>query len=424
MSCSWRQIVVASIMLATGTIDTTTRKVMYQTDCINIDGGTEKFDKAWLCTFIMFLAEFFCMIIYLLCALYYRCTQKKVDEEEISEAIDQEEKKTFDASKVKITFVTREEAIHNPTGGLNWIYPLYIFLFSACDLLGTTFMGIGLVYCDASVIQILRGFVIVFTMLLSWIFLHRRPNRWQVTGVIFALLGLCMVGGSAIGQDTMTSGGPKFPANALLGIALTLLGQIFSAIQFVFEEKLLKGIISPIPPLFLVGSEGLAGSILSLCIALPVVNAIKGSDHGSLENWRNALYVTVHTKQVLILQIITLFSIAFFNWSSFLYAKMASAIARTFISASVTIVVWITMAIVYYATHGEYGEGFHLWSILEAVGFIVMMLGTTTFNNIASVGEKITSVLCCCLGPREEDDSKELDSSSKKDSSDEAQAEL
>lgn len=452
-------LVVACVMLATGTINTTASKVMYQTKATNYLGEPEVYDKPWLSTFVMFIAEGLCMIYYLLFVLYFWCTTPKSDaaadqkdpkiakdieaskkntqnnnsdeekkESSTNSTTDEEKKESSDSApdekkeeaaeeeKVSMSFVSREEALRNPTGGLNWWFPLYATLFASLDTLATTFSGIGLVYCNASIIAILRGFSLVFTLLFAWLFMRRKPRQFQISGVILALIGLGMIGGSTVGADMTTGDSPTFPAQALAGIGLTLLGQVLSSIQMVLEEKLLKGVISPIQPLFLVGSEGVAGLIITGCIVLPVVNTIHGSDHGVVEDLKNSVYMTVHNNQILGLQILTIISIAFFNWSSFVYCRYVNATSRALLDACKTIVIWAVMAIVYYATGHEYGEALNWWTFLEFAGFIFIFFGTLAHNNIAKIGDKCSKVMCCCCyHPSdmldEEEDQKELSDS-------------
>ncbi|KAK8895491.1 hypothetical protein M9Y10_023958 [Tritrichomonas musculus] len=387
------ELALAGIMLSTGSLNTISKKVMYQTDGTNIDGGIEKYQKPWLCTLVMFCGESMCMIFFYLFALYFKCTKKPSEQLNTPILISDTSDKT---TQQKIQFVSREETERDPTGGLRWKFPFFVALFASCDLLSTTLTGIGLVFCNASIVQMLRGFVIVFTMLFAWAFLHRKPKVYQVLGVVFALSGLVMVGGSAVLNESSEGGSKHDIKDTLLGIGLVLCSQVFSSVQFVFEEKLLKqntGKTAPIPSLFLVGSEGIAGAILSICVALPTVNAIHGSDHGSYENLKNSVYMLFHNTQITVLQFLYFISISFFNWSSFVYSKALSATARTLVDALRTILVWIVMASIYPLTHKEYGEGISVWSLLQAVGFVFMLLGTTTHNNIAGVGEKLTK--CC-----------------------------
>ncbi|EAY05714.1 hypothetical protein TVAG_005580 [Trichomonas vaginalis G3] len=412
------EIVVALLILCTGACNSIVSKLLYQTDGKTFDGTIKYFEKPWLLTAVMFLGEFFCLIIYGISWLIFRCTKKEEEEENSLDSMSQEE----DPKNDKIIFIAREDVEGDPTSGLKWKYPLYVLLFAACDLISTTMMSIGLVYCNASVIQIIRGMVIVFTLLFSWAFLGRKPNLFHVTGVLFALVGLVLVGVSAVMSDD--SGTTKFQGKSLLGIGLTLISQIFSAIQFTFEEKLLKGI--NIPPLFLVGSEGLAGFILCCAIALPAANAIHGNDYGVQEYFKSTIYMTFHIPQVTALVFTSAIAVCILNWTSFVYVKYLSAVARTLVNACRTILVWIIMVILYYASKHTYGEAVNYWSILQAAGFILMMVGTTAHNNIAGFGERIIRITCCCFldenqaEQKIDDEEKKLDSSAsseeKKDS--------
>lgn len=47
------------------------------------------------------------------------------------------------------------------------IFQKIILLPTLLDLMGTTFGGIGLVYCSASIWQMLRGSIIIFTGIMS-----------------------------------------------------------------------------------------------------------------------------------------------------------------------------------------------------------------------------------------------------------------
>ncbi|EAX86296.1 hypothetical protein TVAG_588060 [Trichomonas vaginalis G3] len=77
-----------------------------------------------------------------------------------------------------------------------------------------------------------------------------------------------------------------------------------------------------------------------------------------------------------------------YNWSGILYTKMVSATSRSLVAATVTILVWIIMLILHYTTH-HYDESISLWSIMEIFGFILMVTGTSIYNNVMDIGDKI-----------------------------------
>lgn len=393
---TWKDAVIAMVFLGTGSLNTLAQKTMYQTYVVNMGGECVFYDRAWLNTLIMFLAEFFCMVIYGVMSLFaHTCCY--VPLEDVADV---------DPEQQKYLPITRKELMTSPIGGLGWKYPCYTALFSFCDLLATTMSSIGMIYVNASIIRLITGFTIVFVMLLAWPILHRKPNRYQVLGVTFSFIGLVLVGISAIESDkddpTSTQSSLK---NTIVGLVVSLAGQVFQSIQMVLEEKLLKqkdGKLAPIPPLFLVGSEGFFGALWSVCVALPVTTAIPGTDFGSYENQYNSWYELGHSSTIGGLAFVFFCSVTAFNWTGFMIVKTISATARCFISALATVIVWVVLIIAYYSTKhtgSPYGEGVNLWSILQVVGFVFMFLGTVTHNNIGNVGVKLTK---CCEPETEE----------------------
>ena len=179
-------------MLTFGTINTAIKKVMYQTEGRNIAGGYEPYAKPWWCTLIMFLGELMCLFVYWIIKASRRGNISPNDK-----------------------YIRRD-----PTGGMG--YPRFcvlVVLLALCDLLQTTMTGIGLIYCPASITQILRGFLIVFVLGASRIFLRRIPRMFQLFGVCMALGGLIYVGVNAMlnANNTGTTVG-----GIALGIMLTL----------------------------------------------------------------------------------------------------------------------------------------------------------------------------------------------------------
>merc|ERR1719157_156558 len=114
---------------------------------------------------------------------------------------------------------------------------------------------------DAAVWQMMRGAVVVFSAILSVVFLRRKLHCYHWIGVLFTVVGLFLIGGTAILEENMkaASGAVDSAAagNASLGVALVLFAQVFSSFQFTFEEHLLTGY--SVSSLKTVGSEGCWG---------------------------------------------------------------------------------------------------------------------------------------------------------------------
>ena len=95
-------------------------------------------------------------------------------------------------------------------------FPPAIFALPAlCDMLGTCTMYAGLTMTHASVFQMLRGSVVVFTGALSVAFLGRRlaPHHWA--GMALVTAGAFLVGlSSVIGRPDAAA---MQPSNPFLG---------------------------------------------------------------------------------------------------------------------------------------------------------------------------------------------------------------
>jgi hypothetical protein len=69
---------------------------------------------------------------------------------------------------------------------------------SACDIMGTTLVNVGLIMVPASIYQMVRGFLVVFVGLFSVIFLKRKLTLSQWGGLFLVVLGVSLVGMSAL----------------------------------------------------------------------------------------------------------------------------------------------------------------------------------------------------------------------------------
>lgn len=395
MNCA--NVIVSLLILLSGTLDQTIRKVMFQTKAKGITGKMELYNKAWFCSSLVFFSNASCMVLYLICVLYYRITskhEKDIDVENPDKQSTEEEESEENSYKNKVVFLSKEDAFRNPIGSLGWKYPFVVILLAFLELLKTALNSIGLIFANASVILVLRGFLCFFTMFSTWIFMGRKPILRHVIGVSFAFVGLVFVGGSVIGWKNSIGKKVTFGSKSLLGIAIALCGQFVASIHFVLEEKLMKDVKVPVPPIFIIGSEGIAGIVISLGVVLQIINAIHGKDHGSYENLKNSYYMTFHSKLITTLQVITFFSIMVYNWSGIIHTKMKSATSRSLVAAMVTILVWIIMVILHYTTH-HYGESVSYWTIMEIFGFVLMVTGTSIYNNIGQVGDKFIEFIKC-----------------------------
>eukprot|EP00767_Chilomastix_cuspidata_P001080 gnl/Chilomastix_cuspidata/1326.p1 GENE.gnl/Chilomastix_cuspidata/1326~~gnl/Chilomastix_cuspidata/1326.p1 ORF type:complete len:413 (-),score=71.02 gnl/Chilomastix_cuspidata/1326:24-1262(-) len=381
-------------MLISGSINTVAKKLQNGTYTYGLDDEEELFNKPWWQTGIMFTGEAIDLAIYAISRSVKN--KKSIEQKALLNPLEtSSEKERESGGKETETERGSASALENeaqpsqaPTMPLGKFILLGIVL-CACDLLATSVQGIGLLYVDASVYQLLRGAVIIFTSIWSIIFLKRRLRSFQWTGIGVVVIGLLCVGLSGFfGSSTENS----TASETILGILLIFFSQIFSATQFIIEEKTMKGL--SFHPLKIVGLEGVIGVILTEAVVLPILYFIPGDDHGSYENFIDAWVDVSNNAFLACMVVLYCLSIAVFNYCSLTISKTMSSVHRTMFDSCRTMVVWVCQVIIYYSgavnSHDEhYGEAITLWTILELVGFVFLIAGTVIHNDVKDFGTKL-----------------------------------
>ncbi|KAF8499731.1 hypothetical protein F5888DRAFT_1793747 [Russula emetica] len=269
---------------------------------------------------------------------------------------------------------------------------LLLWLPALCDLTGTTLMNVGLLYTPVSIYQMTRGALVLFVGIFSVVFLHRRLFFYQWFSLLTVMAGVSLVGfsGSLI-KDTLHQVAPSLvnfldptpatgpPANepidepeatkVVIGVFFILFAQIFTASQFVIEEEIL-GRYS-VPPLLAVGYEGLFGTI-SILILLPLLPLIKPSPSSPAAQWFDLVrgwHQLIDTPSVLYSGIVIACSIALFNFFGLSVTKYIQCR---------TLAIWIVSLLL--------GWEMLMWpiSLLQVVGFGLLVYGTFLFNNLVA----------------------------------------
>jgi drug/metabolite transporter (DMT)-like permease len=120
---------------------------------------------------------------------------------------------------------------------------LLLWIPTLCDLTATTLMNVGLIHVSASIYQMLRGSVVLFTGILSTLFLGIRHPSYRWFALVTVFIGVAVVGLAGIVEAGQTT---KVPVTGSpMGIGMVVLAQVFTALQFVIE-------VFPMPSLFMV----------------------------------------------------------------------------------------------------------------------------------------------------------------------------
>lgn len=362
-------------MLLFGTINTVMSKLQNSSWSVGIDGIPKPFSKPWFQTLVMFTGE-------ALCLAFFGIQQWRAKRREASGVINEGEGDP-------LLSMPKDDVLQDSGKKAN----LLVFWGpAALDLVGTTLGNIGLLWTVASVYQMLRGSVIIFTGILSVLFLKRRLNINNYTGMSITAGGIVLVGLSSMLSKPAGSGSHL----VLLGDALVVAGILCNAIQMVIEEVLLK--TRSVPPPQLVGMEGIFGMLMMGAVVLPAVYYIPGPEgQGIHENVLDAFVMLGNNGWLLAFVLCFFFSIAFFNFFALSIARVLTTVHRTFIDALRTVSVWVIQLILFYASNGSWGEPWNPYSYLQLIGFAMMVVGTLFYNQIIRLPIPDRLLPACCL---------------------------
>lgn len=227
-------------------------------------------------------------------------------------------------------------------------------------------MYVGLTLTYASVFQMLRGSVVIFTGILSVLFLGRKLYAFHWLGMLLILVGLLVVGLSSLGGDDDANA-----PNPILGDILIVGAQLVVAIQMVVEERAVKKY--NVPALQVVGYEGMFGAT-AISVILLIFYYVPGDQVvcDCFENTPDAIIQTMNSWIIAACLLGTVVSIAFFNWFGISVTKDISATTRMVLDSVRTFLIWaISLAV-----------GWQEFSYLQIVGFVLLLLGTAIYNEI------------------------------------------
>jgi len=254
-------------------------------------------------------------------------------------------------------------------------------------------MNIGLLYTPVSIYQMTRGALVLFVGVLSVIFLRRRLWFYQWASLLIVMGGIALVGlsGSMISDTikesplgnllSLMAEGKYEPepiekpeaTTVLVGVFFILFAQIFTATQFVLEEKIMGRYA--VAPLVAVGLEGFFGFITVL-VFVPILSIPSIASKSPFFDLTRGWHQTVDNPAVLWSGIVVAFSIAFFNFFGLSVTRQVSATARSLTDTCRTLAIWIV----------SLGLGWEKLlfpiSLLQVLGFSLLVYGTFLFNNL------------------------------------------
>jgi len=313
-----------------------------------LNGETQRnhaFDHPFFQALCMFLGEFLCLLAHMVTKKRRTQTPREIQ----AEADGVEVQESSNCRQVE-------------TGSFWFALP------ACCDMCGTGIMYSGLCLSYASVFQMLRGSVVVFTALLSCVALRRKIFMFQWFAVGFVVMGVAVVGVASMGD---TSGTGKDPNGVLIGNCLIIFAQVIVAVQMVVEEKIMS--VYKTPALKAVGLEGVFGALILGTLLVPMYFVHIGGY--PIENAPDAMAQLTENWVIAVSMLGNIFSIAFFNFFGISITKHMSAAHRMVLDSVRTLLVWVfSLALGW--------ESFHP---LQLLGFAFLSFGIAVYNEVVTL---------------------------------------
>jgi len=374
-------IVVAG-MLTFGTCTVVIQKlILSMQGKYNKHGDTKQFKKPWFQTEAMFIGMFGCLAVYEIMRIVQRM-KKREEPHNVSE------------TKPLVNSDSTREPEKKPEMAV-WKQYCIVCTPALCDMCATAMMNVGLLWIAASVWQMLRGSMVIFSALFSKFFLKRELHASHWTGVCIVAFSLLVVALAALnspdlpkGSGSSSSGSSssseeKTTGQVALGCALVVFAQVIQASQIVVEEHLLKNI--KLHPVLVVGLEGFWGTIscsILLCFTSYIPEKVGG------EKTLETLYMFFHNGNILGTGILYAAVILCYNLFGMFVTQYTSAVLRTILEGLRCACIWITNLFIFYVVIGpnpHFGEVWSDWSYLQFCGFLFLLLGMFVYNGIVRV---------------------------------------
>ncbi|XP_074597421.1 transport and golgi organization 9 isoform X2 [Brevipalpus obovatus] len=335
------QVFLAIVMVATGSINTLATKWADRSEAPGRDGVNRPFNHPYVQAAGMFLGELSCLLAFRLLYCHYK--RKDYTDDQLPPSIKG-----------------------------NQSFKRSVFALPAiCDMLATSTMYVGLGLTYASSFQMLRGSLIIFTGILSIIFLNRKLKMYEYLGILFVIAGLTVVGVA----DMKSSGETKDAKHIIIGDVLIILAQIVTAVQMVLEEKFVNS--QEVSPLQAVGWEGLFGFLATVTLLVPmyfiyVGQGIFTNPYGQIEDVVDAFFQIKNSWQVALGFLGTIVSIAFFNFAGVSVTKEISATTRTVLDSIRTFVIKVIGV----------SLSWEKIDLMQAGGFGLLVIGMFLYNDV------------------------------------------
>jgi len=219
-----------------------------------------------------------------------------------------------------------------------------------CDVFASTLGLVGLTMTSASAYQMMKTGTLIWTFLFTKLFLKKEFRYTHYLGIFLVVIGLMGIGIASIIWSK-----PGGTPTTVLGISLVAIGQIFTAIQIIIEEKIFN--LYNCCPLQAVGMEGITGFLITGTILIMFNNIScetqydsKGNaqfcGNGVLEDSIFAFKQIGECKPLALFVFGYMLAMLIQQWAATAITKYGSSLQRSILSCLRSLGVWIGSLII------------------------------------------------------------------------------
>ena len=257
------------------------------------------------------------------------------------------------------------------------------------DFFGSGLFSFGLLFLFAGVCQMIRGSALIITFIFSVLLLKNKHFLNHYFGIFLTILGIVFVGLAAFNRKKTAEEHQLH--SPTLGLICTVVSQLFSGYQVIFEENLLKKY--DCAPMKLAGMEGAFGTAYSVfvCLVFYFVKCASGSELSKqfcigdennvyrLENIFYAFRQMADNHNIILIILIECLGYFIYNFTGLGISKYSTAVNRCIIDTIRIIIVWGYFMLPF--NDIKIREKF---SFLQLSGFVFLLFGNLIYNDVLS----------------------------------------
>lgn len=220
--------------------------------------------------------------------------------------------------------------------------------------------------------------------MLSVRLLKRRLLCYQYWAIALICFAIGLVGAAGIASSSSTS---SSLGEVILGLVLILISQVVLAFEIVLEERLMTE--EGVSPFQLAAYEGLWG-LACFIVLVPVLTYSPDESTSPFqavyhEDFMDTLVQLHSSPRVALTCVAYMMCIVVYNVASQAVTKYLNAVVRSILEACRTMGVWVVDLLLFYTLHMSAGEQWSLWSLVELLGFGILICGTMSYKGILSL---------------------------------------